>query len=54
VSVADALAWAHRRDDIQVIDAMPRYLPTWTKPILRIPGVREVLTWNLAMVLRKR
>ncbi len=54
VSVADALAWANGRSDVQVIEAMPRYLPTWAKPILRIPGVREVLTWNLAMVFRKR
>jgi SAM-dependent methyltransferase len=53
VSVAETLAWARDRSDIQIVDAMPRYLPDWGKLILRMPGVREVLTWNLAMVLRK-
>ncbi len=54
VSVADALAWARGRADIQILEAMPRYLPTWTKPVLRVRGLREVVTWNLAMVFRKR
>ncbi len=54
VSVADTLTWAHRHDGIDVVDAMPRYLPAWSKPILRVPGVREVITWNLAMVFRRR
>ncbi|WP_235433274.1 MULTISPECIES: class I SAM-dependent methyltransferase [Protofrankia] len=54
VSVADALAWAHGHHGIDVVAAMPRYLPAWTRPILRVPGVREVVTWNLAMVFRRR
>ncbi|ABD13094.1 hypothetical protein ThrDRAFT_03097 [Frankia casuarinae] len=54
VSVADTLAWAKRRSDVEILDAMPRYLPDWAKVIIRIPGAREIVTWNLAMVLRKR
>jgi SAM-dependent methyltransferase len=53
VSVADALAWARGREDVHIVDAMPRYLPDWGKTILKVPGAREVLTWNLAMLLRK-
>jgi hypothetical protein len=53
VSVADTLAWSRRREDLLVVDAMPRYLPDWAKPILKVPGAREIITWNLAMVLRK-
>lgn len=53
VSVAGTLAWARQRDDVVVVDAMPRYLPDWAKVILRVPGAREVVTWNLALVLRK-
>ncbi|TNY36939.1 class I SAM-dependent methyltransferase [Thermomonospora catenispora] len=53
VSVADALAWARRNPKVRVLDALPRYAPSWAKGIVRIPAVREVLTWNLALVLRK-
>lgn len=53
VSVAEALDWAHQRDDIRLLDAMPRYLPEWAKPVLRVPGLREIVTWNLTLVMRK-
>ena len=54
VSVADALGWARGNAAAEVVDAVPRYLPGWTKPLVRLPGVREVLTWNLLLVLRRR
>lgn len=40
-------------DDLDLVDAWPRYYPgqRW---ILRVPGAREVLTWNCAMLLRRR
>lgn len=38
---------------LELLDAFPRYLPRWTRPVLRVPGVREVLTWNLAVALRR-
>jgi SAM-dependent methyltransferase len=53
VSVAAALRWARTRRDVQVLDALPRYHPWWAKPVLRLPGVREIVTWNLALVLRR-
>lgn len=34
-------------------DAYPRYYPT-QRWVLRVPGVREVLTWNCVLVLRRR
>ncbi|WP_238437014.1 MULTISPECIES: class I SAM-dependent methyltransferase [unclassified Frankia] len=54
VYVTDALAWAKTRMDVEIVDAMPRYLPDWGRAILRIPGLREIVTWNLAMILRKK
>lgn len=54
VSVADTLAWARSRADVEVLDALPRYHPRWAKGVTRIPGVREVVTWNLVLILRKR
>ncbi len=54
VHVREALRWAHTCPDVALLDAYPRYHPWWAKPIVRVPGVREVLTWNLALVLRRR
>ncbi|RSN52527.1 SAM-dependent methyltransferase [Actinomadura sp. WAC 06369] len=54
VSVADALAWARGRDDADVVDVLPRYHPGWARAVVRVPGLREVATWNLLLVLRKR
>jgi hypothetical protein len=32
----------------------PRYHPWWAWWIVAVPGLREVATWNLAVVVRKR
>lgn len=53
VSVRQGLAWA-RSAEADVLAARPRYLPDWCAVILRLPGVREVVTWNLLLVLRRR
>lgn len=36
-----------------LVDARPRYYPT-QRWIVKVPGVREVATWNLAMTLTRR
>ncbi|HEU0213229.1 MAG TPA: class I SAM-dependent methyltransferase [Jiangellaceae bacterium] len=54
VSVGDGLRWAQQRHDVVLLDARPRYLPEWCRVIVRVPGVREVATWNLLLVLRRR
>jgi SAM-dependent methyltransferase len=53
VSVAEVIRWARSTRGTVVIDAVPRYLPGWTRPLLRVPVVREFLTWNLLLVLRR-
>lgn len=53
VSVAAALRWSRDRRDAVVLDAVPRYLPSWTSPMLRVPVLREFATWNLLLVLRR-
>jgi SAM-dependent methyltransferase len=53
VSVAAALRWAHDSKDAVLLDAVPRYLPSWTRPMLRVPLLREFATWNLLLVLRR-
>jgi SAM-dependent methyltransferase len=54
LSIRDVLAWARSTPDVEILDAFPRYYPHWTWPIVKIPGLREVATWNLALVLRRR
>ena len=54
VTVRDGLRWARRQQDADVVALLPRYNPRWTWWLLRVPVVREVVTWNLVIVLRKR
>lgn len=54
VSVHAGLRWARRHPDATLVDARPRYLPAWCRPVLRVRGLREVVTWNLWLVLRRR
>lgn len=53
VTAAAGIRWAGRREGVEVLAVMPRYLPRWSWWILKVPGLREVLTWNLAIVLRR-
>ncbi|WP_425566969.1 methyltransferase domain-containing protein [Sphaerisporangium flaviroseum] len=54
VSVAGALRWARSRTDAEVLDARPRYHPEWATGVVRLPGIREIVSWNLLLVLRRR
>jgi SAM-dependent methyltransferase len=52
VTVTDGLRWARSCRDARVLAAGPRYLPSWASGVVRVPGIREVATWNLLLVLR--
>lgn len=54
VTVADGLRWARTQDAAYVVHLLPRYNPWWSRWLLRVPVVREVVTWNLVLVLRKK
>jgi 2-polyprenyl-3-methyl-5-hydroxy-6-metoxy-1,4-benzoquinol methylase len=54
VSVSAALRWARRQRNAELVHFRPRYLPDWARPVVYVPGVREFVTWNLVLVLRKR
>jgi SAM-dependent methyltransferase len=57
VSVREAVSWVRGRvadGSVELVEMFPRYHPRWAYPVVRIPGVREVLTWNLVLVLRRR
>ncbi|MET8151925.1 alpha-(1-_3)-arabinofuranosyltransferase family protein [Actinoplanes sp. NPDC049668] len=56
ISAARAMRWARaarKAGDVTVIDVLPRYHPRWACWIARIPGLRESLTWNFTVVLRR-
>jgi SAM-dependent methyltransferase len=54
VSVTAGLRWATSRPDAELVDARPRYLPSYARVLLRLPALREIATWNLWLVLRRR
>ena len=54
VTVADGLRWAHRQQVAAVVELRPRYNPGWSWWLLRVPVLRELATWNLVIVLRRR
>ena len=54
LDITDVLKWAKSTQQADLIDAFPRYYPSWAKGVVAIPGIREIVTWNLVVVLRRR
>lgn len=54
VTVRQGLEWAHRQTGADLLEVAPRYNPGWSWWTLDVPGLRELLTWNLVIVLRRR
>jgi SAM-dependent methyltransferase len=48
------LAIARGRKDADIVEARPRYYPRWCRFLLALPGLRELLTWNLLLILRRK
>jgi len=53
LDVRDVMAWCEACHDVEVLDTFPRYYPRWTKFLVKIPVLREFLTWNLVVVMRR-
>ncbi|MEP6852416.1 MAG: class I SAM-dependent methyltransferase [bacterium] len=54
-SAATMLRWARRAEAegrAQLLAAFPRYHPGWAHWLVAVPGARELLLWNLVLVLR--
>ena len=54
VTVRAGLDWARRQTGADVVDVLPRYNPRAARWLTHVPVVREVATWNLVLVLRRR
>jgi SAM-dependent methyltransferase len=48
------LRWSRRVTGADLLAAIPRYHPSWAQWVMRVPGVRELASWNLLLVLRRR
>ncbi|HCT77331.1 MAG TPA: SAM-dependent methyltransferase [Micromonosporaceae bacterium] len=54
VGAATAIRWARRFDGVEVVELLPRYHPWWAHWVIHVPMAREVLSWNVLLVLRRR
>jgi SAM-dependent methyltransferase len=54
VTVKQGIDWARRQQLGEVLDVIPRYNPRWSYFLTKVPGLRELLTWNLVIVVRAR
>jgi SAM-dependent methyltransferase len=52
--VGGVLAHLRAHALLEVVDARPRYMPDVARGIVRVPVVRELLTWNLEVLARRR
>ncbi len=53
VHVGPVLKMMRERADVEVLSARPRYYPAWCRLLLHVPLLREVVTWNLLLILRR-
>jgi arabinofuranan 3-O-arabinosyltransferase len=53
VGVGQVLKLLRQRHDVDVVALEPRYYPSWARFIVRVPIVRELVTWNLVVLLEK-
>jgi SAM-dependent methyltransferase len=53
VHIGPVLRMMRDRSDVEVLSARPRYYPRMFQPLLVLPGLRELATWNLLLILRR-
>ncbi|HVB42368.1 MAG TPA: class I SAM-dependent methyltransferase [Streptosporangiaceae bacterium] len=53
VHIGPVLRMMRDRTDVKIIAARPRYYPLWCRALLFVPGLREIVTWNLLLILRR-
>ncbi len=54
VTVKAGIDWSRRQIEADVLDVIPRYNPRFAHWLTRVPLVRELVTWNLVIVLQRR
>jgi glycosyltransferase involved in cell wall biosynthesis/SAM-dependent methyltransferase len=54
LGVGTVLGWLRSRNDIEILNTSPRYYPPVFRHLMAVPLVREVASWNMRAVCRKR
>jgi len=54
VTAHGGLQWLRQNADLVDVQAFPRYLPHWLHWLVRVPVVRELATWNMVLVGRRK
>lgn len=54
ITAGAGMHWARACPDADLLSAQPRYLPAMMSWVAGVPLLREVVTWNLMLVLRRR
>jgi hypothetical protein len=54
VHIGPTLRLMRSRTDVELIDARPRYYPSWCKVVVWVPWLRELATWNLLLIARRK
>lgn len=52
-TAAGGLRWARSAPGATLVEAAPRYHPDWADWVLKVPALRELVSWNLMLVLRR-
>lgn len=53
IGAGRVLRTVRAREDVRVLEARPRYYPGWCGLLVRLPLLRELLTWNLLLILER-
>lgn len=53
VHIGPVLKMVRERRDVEVLAARPRYYPRWCQLLVYVPGLREIATWNLLLIMRR-
>jgi len=53
IHIGPTLRQVRERGDVTVLSARSRYWPFLAEAVARVPGLREVATWNLLLILRR-
>ncbi|MGY1454690.1 class I SAM-dependent methyltransferase [Streptomyces sp. SS8] len=53
IHIGPVLRHVRGRQDVTVVAVRSRYWPFLASAVTRIPGLREIVTWNLLLILRR-
>lgn len=53
VHIGPVLRHVRGRGDVEILSARSRYWPFLAETLVRIPGLREIASWNLLLVMRR-